>query len=421
MMPQTRVQHRNFIVYLLIASSITWLGAKSFAEEPAQPIPWTPAMEVISGPDEDRTLVLMLVTNDNAYAEPSYGWCTAALDRRIPGLLRERPGLRDTLRLQRLPAGLPACLTGGESRSGPGRAIVLVADNDYRLLSFAVGIPSSEELQRIVEDAEQVRSQLAFLQRESRAALEEAVAERSAERVRRVWKEAIEATRDTLPGVGDVTDDGVTSYDWSDQAATRVATLTENWESVYLADVVSRFGLTDVSDRQRLVILEQHLETRANWCDAMLPFLAGGDVRALWQPLAEAVWKLPAVRRVEPDTELLLWWDEIADTQPVVISLQPSLLAARQAWPPPQLLAQTGRRGATWTDLQAVIQAQPIKDVSAAQLAALITARGLRDVEIALPSTARYLFYEPKQKSPLVIREDELPGRYVAKIKRAVK
>jgi hypothetical protein len=151
----------------------------------------------------------------------------------------------------------------------------------------------------------------------------------------------------------------------------------------------------------------------------MLPFVACMEMATAWQPLVESVWKGPAVRRHEPRETLLDWWDLHWNQGPIVLDTQPWLMKAQLAWPPPQLLDRDNRIGRTWQDLRSAIAAIPRRTVTAGELAALMHARGLDEIQLLQPSLARHLFFRARQESPLVIREQEHPGGYVLKLKRA--
>lgn len=195
--------------------------------------------------------------------------------------------------------------------------------------------------------------------------------------------------------------------------------MSETYQPHYLADVNLRFGLNETADQTRLVILEQHPEARRPWAAASIPFLAGEDFLTLWKPLCESLWGFQPIMIDAEDAELLQWWDSLSDTEPVVFSLQPPLLSGRTPWPPVTATGKTARRGLGWKDVQELVVQLPFRNIDAQQLFTLIHSRELKPVDIQLPTTARYLLFEPGKKAAWVAREGDPPGRFVGRLKRA--
>ena len=193
--------------------------------------------------------------------------------------------------------------------------------------------------------------------------------------------------------------------------------LSDALEPVYLADVKLRFGLSETSDRSRLIILEQHPEARRPWCEAMMPFLVNQDCSLIWRELAESLWGHQPVTADTDAPELLQWYELHAKTDSVVLSLQSPFHLRRLPWPP--ILDKAARRGVGWHEVHQLAQQHPFRTVQPQQLATLIRQRRLPAVDIQQPSLARYLFFEPNKGSPLVIRETDPPGRFAGMLKRS--
>lgn len=400
--------------------------AKADAAE--ESIEWARAFSPISAVDADRTLVFMVITNDDPTialppAEDSPRridaklWCAEVFSRSFRKACDVRQDLRDQTVVQSLPVGMPAALTAGKLRNQPARAIVAVCDGSYRLLGFTVGVPDTDGLLTLIEDAEDVRS-LSQMFGKEREKLIAAVAQRSGERIGRTWRGALEEMIVAM-GDGRFDDNADVPGATAQQQAGRLTLLSETYQPHYLADVQLRFGLTETADQTRLVILEQHPEARRPWVNATIPFLAGEDFLTLWNPLCESLWGFQPITMDAADPELLQWWDTRIDTEAVVFSLQPPLLARREPWPPVNAATKTNRLALGWKDVQQLVSQLSHRTIDAQQLFTLIHSRQLPPVDIQLPTAARYLLFEPGKKKALVVREGEPPGRFVGRLKRA--
>ncbi|TWT72111.1 hypothetical protein Pan14r_44280 [Crateriforma conspicua] len=160
----------------------------------------------ISG--DTAPLFLIAVTNDidtPAETQPSF-WCRQWLDRRVAGVLSERPDLETRVGAVHLAAGLPPELTGQSDFNRPERLVLAVADADSRLLSFCVGIPTRDTLWGMIEDAEEVAAMRA------NAAVRPGhwrrdVAQRSLQRVNRYYAERLRRVMQALKLVKQVEPD----------------------------------------------------------------------------------------------------------------------------------------------------------------------------------------------------------------------
>jgi hypothetical protein len=241
-----------------------------------------------------------------------------------------------------------------------------------------------------------------------------AIAERSQQRVSRLWRGALEEMLVAMQGDRGG-DEGAANA--QRDFGGRMRLLSETFDPTYLADVKLRFGLTESTDRTRLVILEQHPEARQPWCDAMIPFTAGSDVTVVWRELVESIWGHQPITSDAEAKELLDWFDLQTKTGAVVLSLAPPLHMRRVPWPP--VTDRFANRGIGWQKVHSLALKHPFRSVDPQQVATLIRARDLNAVDIHRPPTVRYLFFDPKKKHPLVIREGDPPGRFAGILKRS--
>ncbi len=410
------------IFWALLVSCLPALAVRSDEAKPTDTIRWGEAFSAISAATSSEKTVLMVITNDDPAiaTRPSTDqddnqplWCLPVLTRSLMKAWQARPELRDKIILQQLPVGMPAKLTGGQLRNQPARAIIAICDGNYRLLSLTVGVPGVDELLTMIEDAEDARTLCQMHQEGSRQKLIASIGQRSAGRLGRMWRGALEEMMVAM-GDGDFDEDADVPEATRQKQAGRLVVLHDNYQPTYLADVKLRFGLTEAADRTRLVILEQHSETRRPWAEAAIPFLVDEDFVTLWQPLCETLWGNAPIQLGQSDEALLQWWDSLGDTDSVVLSLQPPLLTQRLPWPP-----ITDKRGLSWSDVQELAVALPYRSVNAQQLSTLLHTRDLKPVDIEMPSRARYLYFESKKKAGSVFREGEAPGRFVGILKRA--
>ncbi|MGB7323221.1 MAG: hypothetical protein WBD31_00005, partial [Rubripirellula sp.] len=275
-------------------------------DENAESEEWGNPFQPVSVSEADNTLVLLLVTNDEPRASGDTeneaddadnkarrdrrgqdtgigGWCTDVFADAYRDVRRNRPDLKKQIVLQWLPAGLPRELTGGKPDNVPARAMLLVCDGNYRLLSFLVGVPDAADLQALIEDAQEFQL-LTGLENESTGSIAIKLAQRSSQRVPRTWRAVLEET--VLMMDEELTKDPIDRIRW----------LGDRFTGFYLADVRLRFGLNDASDKDRLTVLEQHIQTRKPWSETLIPFLAGIDVEKTWPALVESVWGHQPVR-----------------------------------------------------------------------------------------------------------------------------
>lgn len=421
------------------ASSLGVTASVSYAAEPDEwQVGWQSLYRPISVEPGDRSLVLIMITNDVPVAASDDGgpqqWCTFLINDAIRGIVSERPDLKAGLLFQNHTAGLPVTLTGGEPRISPEKALLAICDPNYRLLNFAVGVPTADELLTLVEDAQSVQGTMdlnktaADVMSDDQRVVKDVV-ESSEPKLSRLWKLLLRSNlKQIVQRDSEAADEGANLLDPRRQLAKRIQFLSDSYHEPYLLDARTRFGLSDLSDFRRLRILEQHVETRSQWCNAMLPFLAGQDVRLFWRSLAEAVWQQPTVdlestEAIRNSKDVAAWWDSLSESETVVLSLnQATALSQDQRLPMDEAVADSERgkkRGApTWNDLSKHIQEHPTRSVSADALAALIDARGLDLIDIQRPAEIRFLIYPANTKTPVIVRQNDQPGITLSRIKR---
>ncbi len=379
-------------------------------------ISWQPAFEPISGSTSDDSLVLLMVTNDPSSTEvgsPSDdgGWCGEVFVDAFRDMCSRRPELQNKIRLQSCLAGLPIELTGGKPGNGTARSILFVGDNQYRLLSFVVGVPDSSELMTLIEDAQEYRSMReigTLTDREIKVKL----SRRSRERLTRNWREVLDENliaMDVEEAMDSTTESVATVIE-------RVSVLNERFRDVYLSDVRLRFGLNDASDAARLTTLEQHVQTCRPWCEAMTPFVAGLDLQKFWSPITESVWGIMPVRSAVDVAEVGQPLVGLDSDELLVLSIQPPNSQRHIPWPP--------HRDSTlplidvWHRVDTMARSGQYQEINLQQLALIMSLRNLPPIDIRGSSLIRYVALPPDKNKPLLVFQSDPPGRVVASLKR---
>ena len=433
-------------IFLLISFS----GFSSFAlaQEVTRPVVWETAFTPVTSGQADDHLVLMLISNDaqvgdqqvvtrekNAKDNPDKAakvparpakdqskqsiWCKPDFEFSYQRVLAKRADLADVCSLQSVAAGMPKHLTGEKDRNQPRRCLVAICDGHYRLLSFCVGTPSPDELLTLIEDAQEVIS-LIKLSGSEQAEITKPVAQRSVQRLTRLWQYSLKETLATIDVGASDDENEAKKFD----VLGVYSRLTSTFQDVYFADVKLRFGLTEASDRTRLAVLEQHPQTRQPWCDSMMPFLASADFVQLWRPLASTLWHHdPVTLAKDESSDLVDWYDSIDKTKTIVLDLQPQNDRKR---PVLKIAANDAKhashkKGIDWEDLQTLVAKFPSKNVDTQQLSGLVCLRGITGVDLFSPSQARYLVIKPNDKSAWAIRQGESPVKSYGRLKRLVK
>ena len=393
------------------------------------PLPWEKAFQVVSASNKKERLVIVLITNEDPFlaaeAETndeakgndeelgagsqhrSSAWCVDSLEEAFRETLASRPDLRGRISMQSVVAGIPEVLTDGKNVNSPARAVLVVCDSKYRLLSLMVGVPDGAALLTLVEDGEEVATALR-LQSDQGVDATAAIQERSRGRLSRLWRSGFDnalAAKEDNGGEQERT------------LGTQSQRLGYAFDPVYLADVRLRFGLSEKIDENRLVILEQHPETRRPWCQSLTPFVFGADFEATWRDLVEMIWGAPAFTANADVDDLLSWFDSQIETKSLVLNISPSRSQPQSVWPPVKVAR--GRRGVGWQEVHELATEYPFRVVDAQQLATLIHARDLKTVDLFEPTFARYIFVDRRKKLPLEVREGDPPGRFAGLLKRS--
>ncbi len=400
--------------------------------QPVEAVPWmAPFASFSSAATTAGTsdlAVLLLVTNDDPFitaspdlelaSENATGevtatpklWCVPHLERAYRQLVEVRPEFKNRLKIQGIAAGVPKELTGGEPRNLPARAVLGLCDPQYRLLGLHIGVPRGDELISIVEDAEEVATLRQLRSGDDKQSSANApIAQRSRERLDRMWVSVLD---DLLRSDHEQDADSEKPLSRSD-----LVYIGEALEAAYLADVRRRFGLSDASDHARLVLLEQHLETRQPWCDSMIALTSGEDFSLIWRDLVEQVWRYPPITGEACDVTLRDWVNLHRKSDLIVLGVQPPAHAQRFPWPP--LADVVTGRVQPWRTAHDKALTFPFRNVDVEQLARLLHEFELDPIDIQQPSLARYVLLEPNKNRPLVICETDSPTRLAKRLKRS--
>ena len=413
--------------FLLQACVSTGLSGADPAKQPK--LVWQTAFTPVSHEQTSETLVLLLITNDDAFIdraapagvqpenEPEkvahHGWCARDLEHTCKLILKSRPDIEHRLRLQSIFAGTPSELSGGAAINSPARVVLVICDSNYKLLALSTGIPDEDELLTLLEDAQEVKTLLELNDSDPHQ-ITETIVQRSKQRIGRLWNLKLQEFAQTAANARALILEG---------AATPMSTLIR-LQKLFLAlqptynnDVKTRFGLSTDLDARRLVILEQHSESRYPWCQAVLPFIVGMDVQKDWQIFVELLWEQYAIPTGSDQTELLAWFDEQSKIGPLVLAIESPSHLQRVPWPP--TTAPKSRRGTSWKTTHEMATLFPFRVVTPQQLTELIRQREFRPINCVSPSMVRYLLVSPDNRLPQIIREQDPPSRFLGLLRRA--
>jgi len=411
-------------------------GSGSYSILKAEPpkvlaVNWQTAFTALSAENQANKLVLMLVTNDDAFLAPpadanrrniaaaqpaeqtKHGWCAAEFHHTCQRVLKLRPDLENKLSLQSVVAGTPSELLGGKASNSPKRVVLFVCDSTYHLLALSIGIPSAADLLTLIEDAQEFKT-LRELNEATPDQATNAIVQRNKTRLGRLWnmklQEMIEAKKQ---------DDALV-----DNAAAQptpplhlLYKLFSALQPTYNYDVQTRFGLTTELDARRLVILEQHSEARYSWCQTITPFIAGMDVQQDWNIFVELLWQQYAVTAGSDQTDFLKWFDAQKHAGTFVMAVESPSHVQQFLWPPTK--APKHRNGTSWQKSHDLATEFPFRTITAQQLTALVRERDLKPLTFSSPSMVRYLLFLPDNRLPQIIREQDPPARFWGLLKRA--
>jgi hypothetical protein len=413
----------------LLTTLIVGLMSASFslAEEAEAPIDGLTFREPFSGlsASEIRSkLIVFLITDEDPFVwteaqldkadKSRLGgapdvWCGREFRRSFNKMFVDRPDLRDRCIAQRVVAGLPAVLTGGRPRGLPPRTIVAICDGNYRMLTLAVGVPDPEELVRLIEDAEENKALLTLHEDDAERVGTE-IAARTKKRVRRIYQESLAKLIEQF-GWDD------TIYNVDRTWAAKYARIITELQPSFLFDAKVRFGLSDSSDLLRLIVLEQHCETRRDWCETIAPFLVGRPMRDVIAPIIDTTWGMPAVLEIRQDDhkELLDWFAARRPNSTLVFSILPTMLDQNLTWPPPDVSGKPFSKR-DWPALETAMSKHPFRTISAEELAVLVQHGTEKPIDLLTPSRVRYILYEPGKTKPVLIRENDVPGKFLKRL-----
>lgn len=397
---------------------------------------WTTSLDEPASATADEALVVVLVTND-VYAEPvktSKGrsisrepcWCERSLRRSAAKIPAGYWNPSAPIQFQHWPMGLPPIITGGTASGEAGRAIMFVTDGRYRILAMSVGVPEGDDLTRLIEDAEDSRLLLRRHSTDPNELIRQ-LADRTRGRLNRLWQIELDRHLAAL-GEGDsepILDVVDETERYTAGLKLQIGAIAGKLQAVYLKDAQMRFGLTDATDLDRLIILEQHATTRAPWVTIMLPFLVGGDLRLLSTDLVEIVWdrwvmpvETPGKKKKEA-AALADWVSQHGDRLSFAFRIVPPLMSERSQT---QLVDDVARRrGSGWQDLDDAVNAGPTRQVTVGELAGWLTQTNGKPVDLQRPSRVRILFFRSAKDSPYPIRDGSAPGRATTMIRQVQK
>ncbi|MEM6473272.1 MAG: hypothetical protein AAF802_27165, partial [Planctomycetota bacterium] len=288
------------------------------------------SLDGISASDPGK-LTFVLISNQpaNAFldvAEPL--WCESELQRSFGNLFESRPDFRSKCVGVSMRCGVPPRLAGGERIVAPGRLILMVIDHSKRILGIQVGIPTESELSDLVEDSLEIKASIST--GNGNAGETSAMAMlRSEERMERQYREFMDRLQSELPDR--------MPFNLTEPLQQReFASMLMDLEELYAFDVKLRFGLNLRVDHTRLLLLEQHIEARLDWCQFLLPWVVGQSVEEVAKPLIESVWDAPAVffSKTDETERLSEWVASLRDHSLVAIDLEPTGRRKSLPWPP---------------------------------------------------------------------------------------
>ena len=420
---------RNLLVFelfLLQACVSSGLFGADPAEQPE--LVWQTAFAPVSAGQASETLILLLITNDDGFidrsapggeqpeAEPEevaqHAWCARDIEQTCKLVVKSRPDLEQRLRFQSIFAGIPSELTGGATINSPARVVLFVCDGNYKLLALTAGIPNQDKLLTLLEDAQEVKTLLDFNDSDP-SKVTDAIVQRSKQRIGRLWNQKLQHIAQTAARERDLILEGAAA---PMPTLVRLQQLFLALQPTYMQDVKTRFGLSKDLDARRLVILEQHSESRDPWCQSVMPFIIGMDVQKDWQMFVELLWNQYAIPTGSDQTELLAWFDEQRNAGPLVLAITAPSYLQHKRWPPN---ASKSQRGTSWQQTHDVATEFPFRAITPQQLTELIRQREFKSINCASPSMVRYLLVSPDNRLPQIIREQDPPARFLGLLRRA--
>jgi len=414
----TGASHHGRLSMVAFVALGLWAGHLG-AGVPAEGIQFAKTFVTVSD-SRSPTLQLVLLTGDDgltlAGAEIDQLWCGTLFADRLSECLADRPDLADRIRPIAIAVG-PADIilrhdpSEGEFGFQRRRAIVAICDSANRLLGWQVGVPTADELATMIEDAEEIDLILRSDQDPAERARQ--IVSRVKQREPRLYHASVQTLFES--GTTPVPVDDPRS-DEERQAETWEA--LRDLDDTFQFEVINRFGLKDGNAAERLIALEQHVQTRRPWCESSLVALAGTSFQCDWPMLVEGVWKLPPHRQLDGDRDGLPKSLARNDTHCFVI--KPERGSPIQRWPP---TATSTTRRTDWSEAHQRLMQLPHTRVGADELARWLSDQGAASVNLFTPSPARYLVvHGAKTRRRLiatwVVRQTDSPATVVRTVDR---
>ena len=341
-------------------------------------------------------------------------WCQRSIANALRRAQEVRPGLSNELVVSYLPAGEPRLLHASRSETTAKRVIVMCCSSDDRLLGLLVGVPSHDDLLALIEDSQEAALIASFADQNS-VWPDQALTDRSRQRLPRRWRFLFDQLLTNHAG-------GKARFTRQDLAeivtTTHLASLSQTLWPVYLKDCQLRFALELPVDTQRLITVEQHCETRSDWCQTMIPLIAGVDVKQHWTDLTKVIWGVDPYDRNRDIDSLLQWLKAAPDRARFMAIAVPGDAVPGDAVPGDaggrewfENMPRETHVVTRWREAHQSIDVEDLRMIKPAELAMWIQHDQLPAVDLNLPSRLRYVIVEPGQQRMRLIRQTESPNR----------
>ncbi|MCC9602520.1 hypothetical protein LOC67_18365 [Stieleria sp. JC731] len=349
----------------------------------------------------------LLAADKEAFTGPL--WCESLLQAAVADATKLRPGLKEQFVIQRVAAGLPSNVFSDPTQILPRQSILFICDRQLRVMNFCVGVPDSDDLLRLLEEAEET-STLFSLNENNPKALSQALLQWSKERVLRHYREFIEEQAiEDFVAEGSGSEDNASNKSWRNLFRRYVTGL----QPVYQFDANLRFTVAVETSTPRSRVLEQHCETRHDWCVSVSPLIVSKPIEDVISPIVDAAWRQPPVIDTDEKShsELIRWFDSRREVATTVLAIEPELLAQQFPWPPPNVNPKM--EGRSWVDLQKVLAKHAYRQVTVEQLAVILEHSEQKNISLTGPSRLRYVVFQQKKPNPILIRESDLPHKLI--------
>ncbi|MEM9825298.1 MAG: hypothetical protein AAF958_01855 [Planctomycetota bacterium] len=335
-------------------------------------------------------------------------WCRSVLNKALAANAVQFPRYI-------LPLGVPLSLSGGKPIASTDRLVLFLVSDEGRIGSFCVGVPDAAACEQMLTDAKWCRRNLWTIPNTAWAQKVQDWKAHCGPRLNHFYARLLdEADFEAQPDAPE-----------HSQSQAKLLLRMDAW---YRRDTAQRFGLDDVaaddanfknSNADR-IILEQHAETRHNWCLGMMPVWSGKEFSSHVVPIIATLWQRPfATGRGGNEPLQSYIRQQIALKEIVVLRLgyADGMLAM-------QALAneRSGRRRGRKSSLLQVrkrLEQWPLRNVSLDDLVALQKSGHLPNLDLVHPHLASDLVLAPEHESPSNPGSPSIPGSTSTPISRA--